>query len=166
MKKLRLLRDALLILVTITSVIAAILAIYYKASFLTVTSRSMEPTIRAGDILLTREIDKHETERNDVIVLPAPDNEKIFYSHRVIEVSNKSGDVVVTTKGDANPKRDSWQMEITSKEVPKVVAVIPTAPIFNNSIGRRAIFNFLLIGGFALFLLASWRLIARRFIRE
>lgn len=141
--------------------LAAISAFYFQTSFVTVTSRSMEPTIKAGDTLLARQISTSDINRNDIVILPYPDVEGLRYTHRVTSVKNDSGEIFVTTKGDANPKPDSWTLQITSEKVPKVIAVIPTEAIFTGPIERRWIFYGFLYGGAALGLYASWRLVRR-----
>ena len=69
--------------------------------------------------------------------------------------------MIVSTKGDANPKVDSWELKITSADVPKVMAVIPTALIFNGPIERKWIYYGLFYGGALLGLYGSWRLVKR-----
>jgi signal peptidase I len=162
MKPIRVFRDVVLALTAVSLAIAAGLSIYFQLSFLTITSRSMEPTISAGDMVLTRPIPVAEIRSRDVVVLPVPDVEGLRYSHRVMSVTREFDDVVVTTKGDANPKPDAWTLQITSQEVPKVVAVIPTAPILNGPIERKWIYYGLFYGGAALGLYASWMLVRRK----
>jgi signal peptidase len=162
MKPIRVFRDVVLALTAVSLAIAAGLSIYFQLSFLTITSRSMEPTISAGDMVLTRPIPVAEIRSRDVVVLPVPDGEGLRYSHRVMSVTREFDDVVVTTKGDANPKPDAWTLQITSQEVPKVVAVIPTAPILNGPIERKWIYYGLFYGGAALGLYASWMLVRRK----
>ena len=77
-------------------------------------------------------------------------------------VNQTSGDVVVKTKGDANPNPDSWELTITSEKVPKIVAVIPTAAIFNGPVERKWIYYGLFYGGALLALYGSWRLLRKR----
>ena len=162
MKPIRVFRDVVLALTAVSLAIAAGLSIYFQLSFLTITSRSMEPTISAGDMVLTRPIPVAEIRSRDVVVLPVPDVEGLRYSHRVMSVTREFDDVVVTTKGDANPKPDAWTLQITSQEVPKVIAVIPTAPILNGPIERKWIYYGLFYGGAALGLYASWMLVRRK----
>lgn len=79
-------------------------------------------------------------------------------------VKKDTSGVAVTTKGDANPKPDSWELNIlniTSEKVPKVMAVIPTAPIFNGPMERKWIYYGFFYGGAILGLYGSWRLVKR-----
>lgn len=137
------------------------MSFYFQTSFLTITSRSMEPTIQAGDMVLTRQISTQEIRSRDVVILPVPDALGVNYSHRVVSVRKAENSVAVTTKGDANPKPDSWELNITSSEVPKVMAVIPTAFIFDGPIERKWIFYGLFYGGALLALYGAVRLLKR-----
>jgi signal peptidase I len=161
MKTLRVIKDVTLAVTAIAFVMGAVLSFYFQTSFLTVTSRSMEPTISAGDMVLTRQFPAKEIRARDVVILPVPDAPGFNYSHRVIAIKKEADGVVVTTKGDGNPKPDSWELKITSEEVPRVLSVIPTAPIFNGPIERKWIYYGLFYGGAVLGLYGSWRLLKR-----
>ena len=110
--------------------IGATASIYFQSSFLVVTSRSMEPTIKAGDTILVRPINSFAVKQKDVVVLPVPDAPGVRYAHRVIAVSQELNGVVMKTQGDANPNPDAWSIEVTDKKVPKVVAILPTSIFF------------------------------------
>lgn len=159
MKTIRILKDFALIVLALILVPTAIFFIQAKASFLIVTSRSMEPTIKAGDTVLTRQVPRTTVKPKEIIVLPVPDNAALKYSHRVISAKNVQSGTILKTKGDANPNIDSWNMKVTSDQVPEVMAVIPTASIFNGPISRRTIFLTLFYTGILLFGVAFWRLV-------
>lgn len=159
MKLSHFIRDTSLVLLTLTLVPAAIFAIYSKADFLVVTSRSMEPTINAGDMVITRAAPRTDIEVNEIVVLPVPDNPRLRYSHRVVSAQNVPSGTIIKTRGDANPEDDAWAMRVTSDLVPKVIAVIPTAPIFNGPISRRTIINSLFALGIFLFGFGALRLV-------
>lgn len=151
--------DAILLLLAVAFVVTATITINNKIALQTVTSNSMEPYIEAGDILLTRQVATESLRLRDVVVLPIPESRELRYTHRVIELAKKAGNIVIKTKGDANPNPDEWELEITSEQIPKVIAVIPTSPILDSSLGRRALFFSLLGGGVLLLLLGFWRLV-------
>lgn len=159
MKVTKTIGDVLLIILTLTIVPAAGLAIYSKVSFLTVTSRSMEPTIASGDTLITRQVPRGDVAPSEIIVLPVPDNPTLRYAHRVVSAQNEATGTILKTKGDANPSLDSWTMRITSDVVPRVIGVIPTSAIFNGPISRPSAFVGLLTLGALLLVLAIVRLI-------
>jgi signal peptidase I len=161
MKVVGVIRDSLLIAIALVVACGAVLAIYFGAGFLTITSQSMEPTFRAGDMVLTRTIPVNQVKVRDVLVLPVPENKALRYSHRVVSLQRTNDGLHVTTQGDANPKPDSWKLEITSDQVTKVISVMRTAPIFNGPISRSTIYYGLFYGGAVLALFGAWRLVRR-----
>lgn len=100
----------------------------------------MEPTIKAGDMVVTRLIPLKNIATRDIVVLPLPESPSIRYAHRIISVERGDAGVNLKTKGDANPNPDSWNLEVRSKKVTQVMAVIPTARIFSGAIERKWIY--------------------------
>ena len=143
-------RDIGLIFTALSSITIAVLAIYLQSTFLVVTSRSMEPNIQAGDTLITRMVEREKIQVDKVLVLPVPDSTGATYSHRVIDVKQRNSEVILKTKGDGNPKPDDWTLEIRSKKVPEVIAVIPTTLLFNGPVSRENLVLSLFTGGLAL----------------
>ena len=154
--------DALLLLLAFASVAAATITVNNKLALQTVTSNSMEPYMQAGDILLTRQVSTDSVRLQDVVVLPIPESRDLRYTHRIIDLEKEAGNIVIKTKGDANPIPDEWSLEITSEQIPKVIAVIPSAPVLDSPIGRRTLFLSLLGGGVLLLLLGFWRIVKGR----
>jgi signal peptidase I len=161
MRTVRLIKDITFATTALLFVLAAIFSVYFRAGFLTITSRSMEPTIKAGDMVLTRMIPTKDIQSRDIVVLPLPENKNMRYSHRVISVKESGGDLVVKTQGDANPNPDKWELAITSEDASKVVAVIPTAKVFNGPVERKWIYYGLFYGGALLALYGAWRLVKK-----
>ena len=154
--------DAIFLLLAVASLAAATITVNNKIALQTVTSNSMEPYMQAGDILLTRQVSTDSVQLRDVVVLPIPESRDLRYTHRVLELAKKAGNIVIKTKGDANPIPDEWSLEITSEQIPKVIAVIPSAPVLDSPIGRRTLFLSLLGGGVLLLLLGFWRIVKGR----
>jgi len=65
-----------------------------------ITSGSMWPALKKGDIILIKGVDRSELEIGDIIVY---ENERGFTIHRIIELNEKT----LKTKGDANNISDS-----------------------------------------------------------
>ncbi len=65
-----------------------------------ITSGSMWPALKKGDIILIKGVDKSELEIGDIIVY---ENERGFTIHRIVELDEKT----LKTKGDANNISDS-----------------------------------------------------------
>lgn len=161
MRTVRLIKDIVFAVTALLFVLAAIFSVYFQTGFLTITSRSMEPTIKAGDMVLTRMIPAKEIQPRDIVVLPLPENKSMRYSHRVISVDQNRGEIVVKTQGDANPTPDAWTLEIKSEDATKVMAVLPTARILNGPIDRKWMYYGLFYGGALLALYGAWRLLKK-----
>ncbi|UCF08925.1 MAG: signal peptidase I [Thermoplasmata archaeon] len=69
--------------------------------FTVITSDSMAPTFSKGDMVLMTQYS--EPDEGDIIMFSAP-NEQMPVVHRVHDVEGDN----ITTKGDFNPKEDSW----------------------------------------------------------
>ncbi len=93
----------------------------YKA--LIVTSGSMEPAIKTGSMVLVRPTDLYKS--GDVITFGGGTS-RIPTTHRIIDVSVKSGVEYYKTKGDANENVDN--LEVSKNDVlGKVILDIPYA---------------------------------------
>lgn len=76
---------------------------------LIVLTGSMDPTIKAGDLIVTKKIDAEDVKVGDVISFFDPDgNGSTIVTHRVIsiEIDENSGEMVFRTKGDNNDIAD------------------------------------------------------------
>lgn len=71
-----------------------------------VTSDSMSPLIRAGDVVLTRSVERADVRRGDVILVDDPGRDQPLL-HRVSAIV----DGRIVTKGDANPTPDRYSDE-------------------------------------------------------
>ncbi|MFL6237892.1 MAG: signal peptidase I [Actinomycetes bacterium] len=89
-----------------------------------VLTGSMRPTYAPGDVILTRRVDVHSLRPGDIAVF-VPPGETAAFAHRVTSVSTHDGQVVVTTKGDANPAADPWHAKLNGSTVPKVIGTLP-----------------------------------------
>jgi len=72
-----------------------------------VLSGSMEPTIKPGDVVITRSADPSAIESGDVITYERASMDAPV-THRVIEVREQEGQLVFQTKGDGNEEPDSY----------------------------------------------------------
>lgn len=130
MKRFQLVADLFLGIAAISSLAVAIFFIYFQASFVTITSKSMEPALKLGDLAITQKIPRLEIERGDILVLPHPENKDVKFAHRVVKVDRKTGATVIETKGDANPNIDAWRLQVMSREVPRISLVLHRPRIF------------------------------------
>jgi len=70
-----------------------------------VTSSSMEPTYKKGDLLIVVKADPKNLKVGDVIVFNAPWSSKPVV-HRIVRIENRSGVIRFYTKGDNNMVQD------------------------------------------------------------
>src|SRR5436305_6008331 len=119
-----------LLLVAVVVVAAAGGLVYLRAwpPMATVMSGSMEPTIKTGDVVLLKHMDR-APRVGDVIAVDVPDIARSRYGypsvvvHRVVRIA-PNGDI--TTKGDARPKPDPFTVRRGSVKA-RVAADIPAA---------------------------------------
>lgn len=72
-----------------------------------VLSGSMYPEFDAGDLILLKEVDAEEVQKDDVICYFSDGNKETAITHRVMDVQkDDEGNPVFVTKGDANDSED------------------------------------------------------------
>lgn len=76
----------------------------FGVRFMSVLSGSMEPAIRAGDMVVIKYADPDQIKSGDVITYMA--DEDFYITHRVVGISYERGKRVFRTKGDANNTDD------------------------------------------------------------
>lgn len=88
-------------------IIVSILPLPKNYNLYSVHSGSMEPTIRIGDLILTKEAETYQ--KGDVVTfLPSDVKDKTnSVTHRIVEINKQRGVKTFTTKGDANQSADS-----------------------------------------------------------
>ncbi len=69
----------------------------------TVLSGSMEPAIHTGSLIFVKPLESYN--EGDIITVPTRDGKKTV-THRVISKTEKNGEVIFKTKGDANDSED------------------------------------------------------------
>ncbi len=101
------------ILISMIVVFSLMLILGYR--FLVITSTSMEPTLKVGDLVVVS--NSHDISEGDIIAFII--GSKIVI-HRVVEVTHESGSMKYYTKGDALDHRDPWKInagECLGKEI-------------------------------------------------
>ena len=75
-----------------------------------IQTQSMEPTIKAGDVVIGKEVDFNTLKEGDIITYWTTDEQKILNTHRITKViSNGKGSVPsFKTKGDNNQIEDEY----------------------------------------------------------
>ena len=132
----RIVRDSALVLGVLATIGLALLVVVVHFHFMRVISPSMEPAVRVGNVVVLKPISTMNLVEGQVVILPVPDEGGVMYAHRLTSVREVDGKVVVTTKGDANPAADPWELQIESASVPLVVGQIPVPGVFAGLGGR------------------------------
>ncbi len=122
-----------------------------------VTSGSMEPAIRRGDVVFTRDVQINENkptdslgiEVDDVISYSGVDNKNLTVTHRVVARTVTDDGVIFETKGDAVDDK-SFALVPGARVTGKVVAVIPSLGLVLIALSSR-----LLIAASAVLLLTA-----------
>jgi signal peptidase I len=90
-----------------------------------VASGSMKPAMQVGSVALTREVDARSIAVGDIINFRRP-GEGVTTTHRVVDRKVEAGQVVFTTKGDANASPDPNPVYV-DRNINKVEYVVPAA---------------------------------------
>jgi signal peptidase len=75
---------------------------------LVVLSGSMQPTLHAGDVIITVNTPVRSLQVNDIITYRSPDNAKSLVTHRIINIHDDGQVLTFKTKGDANEDPDQY----------------------------------------------------------
>jgi len=125
-----------------------------------VTSGSMEPVLKTGDVLYISKVDADKIKAGEIITFYSNDR-KITITHRCIEVLHQDNKTFFRTKGDANENNDTFLVPQNA-----LVGRVPNAKIFGHAIyakiprlGYLSYFIHTKIGFFLLILLPGYLLI-------
>ena len=90
-----------------------------------VTGRSMTGTISIGSLVYSDPVPVQTLRVGDIITFVPPDIDENV-THRIVGLRTASdGTLRISTKGDAVPTRDPWQITPTTAELPREVMAIP-----------------------------------------
>lgn len=144
----RSLADLIILVVAASGAFAAYAVVAQDVRMVRVISDSMAPKFHRGDILIVKPEQTRKLSVGEIAVLPLLDGSGGYYIHRIVKVAQaENGAITITTKGDANPIADRWQLDITSQKVPTYLAQIPMSviPIFKASNGVIATLSLLFL---------------------
>jgi signal peptidase len=90
-----------------------------------VTGRSMTGTISIGSLVYSDPVPVQSLRVGDIITFVPPDIDENV-THRIVGLRTASdGTLRISTKGDAVPNKDPWQVKPTTAELPREVMAIP-----------------------------------------
>src|SRR4051794_16352797 len=91
-----------------------------------VLAGSMEPHLGVGSVTVAKPVPASTIRVGDVITFQRPDARGETVTHRVVRITKRDGLRLYSTKGDANPTADPWQLSLPGR-VGKNVADVPYA---------------------------------------
>ena len=113
--------DAMIETIKTVLLIALLLETYMGAAYISnnftplmvVTTGSMEPTIKVGDLIYVKGVAPSDIQVGDIITFKPPSSyiQGTLITHRVTEVTYDSNEVYYKTKGDANNAVDPWTVK-------------------------------------------------------
>lgn len=114
---------AAIVTISLSAAVALCLALVgYRP--LIVRSGSMEPAVHVGDVVLVEDVRVRQLEVGDIATVPDPDEVSDTLTHRVRAITNIDGDVILTTRGDANENDETFSLPAETI-VGRVVTRIP-----------------------------------------
>jgi signal peptidase I len=149
--------------VTFVAAYAGLLVAGYKP--VAVYSGSMVPTLGVGSLAVDRVVTARSVRVGDVITFDDPYVKGRLVTHRVVKIVPTKHGLAYRTKGDANPARDPWAIQLGGN-VGRVAFEVPFAGYVLWYAHTREVRGALL-GLFVMFLLFSalrriWRSDTRR----
>ena len=105
--------------------------------FLVVLSGSMQPSINAGDVVVTISEKPYNIEIDDVITFKdaGSENADRLVTHRVVDIKREGDQIYFQTKGDANENPDS-ELVSSSRLYGCVVFTIPFVGYIPHFVGQ------------------------------
>ena len=119
MAAMRVVGNVLLWVVALLGVVSGAIWIANKADRLLpviVSSGSMEPEIRNGDLLIATRTDVADLRPGDIATLPSPARPRTLITHRIVTVVPRADGVAIRMKGDANTALDPGEYVVQSGE--------------------------------------------------
>lgn len=134
-KKFSIIKDIAIIVIGVVLIWFAVKVIFNVDNpFYVVSSGSMIPVLNVGDILIVKDGNTFNSLKvGDIIVFNRPQGGDRVIVHRIIELSDRFGEKVIVTKGDANdgiipgtdfPIREKDYIGTVAYTVPKVGLVL------------------------------------------
>jgi signal peptidase len=134
-KKYSIIKDIAIIVIGVVLIWFAVKVVFNVDNpFYVVSSGSMIPVLNVGDILIVKDGNTFNSLKvGDIIVFNRPQGGDRVIVHRIIEISDRFGEKVIVTKGDANdgiipgtdfPIREKDYIGTLAYTVPKVGLVL------------------------------------------
>lgn len=109
-------------------------AVYISNNFtplMVVTTGSMEPTIKVGDLIYVKGVSPSDLQVGDIITFTPPSDyvRGSLVTHRIVEIIYVNDDISFKTKGDNNDSTDPWTIS-SDAIVGRQTAILPNVGSF------------------------------------
>jgi len=141
---------AALLCATCLYLLAMALPPLFGARLIRVSASGMEPALRSGDLLITRDVTPSSIRPGDVVLYREPGLPAQLVAHRVAEVHNDGGVIALETAGDSLGERDPWRVDAADVLGRKSATLDGAGWIVDTLRSRRAALLFLLVPALAL----------------
>jgi signal peptidase I len=85
--------------------------------FTVISTGSMRPTLKPGDVAVLTSEPTTDLQRGQVVAFHPPGEPQLTVLHRVFSVHRVSNGVIIQTKGDANNTTDQWNARIVADTI-------------------------------------------------
>jgi len=102
---------------------------YYGNEIMVVTSTSMLPALKPNDLIIVEPATIDQIKVGDIITFNSHIEHWGIVAHRAVEVTDRDGEIQISTKGDNIEREDGWHIT-ESDLVGRVIEVIPALGIF------------------------------------
>lgn len=116
-----------------------------------VLSGSMEPALKVGGVIVTKQVSLKDVKKGDVISYR---REGMPITHRVIDITSQDGKISFQTKGDANEDPDPYTVIPKGERVAKTILFLPYFGFLAGLMKNKM--NFLFLVGIPAVLLIAW----------
>jgi signal peptidase I len=138
---------------TVLFLLLLILAFIFFNSFMpnkilqafTVTSGSMEPSIKTGSMIFTLKTDNAQLKKGDVIAFTSAGDDKVTVTHRIIEVWKEDGSFSYRTKGDMNDGADIDKVAANQIKGKVLFSIPQLGYLSANMKNPRSLFLFIIV---------------------
>jgi len=101
---------------------------YYGNEIMVVTSTSMVPVLNPNDLIIVEPATIDQIKVGDIITFDSHMEDWGIIAHRAIEVTERGGEIAISTKGDNVETKDGWRVK-DSDLTGRVIEIIPTLGI-------------------------------------
>ena len=106
-----------------------------------ILSGSMRPGFPIGGVVVAERVPSRSLQVGDVAVFHPPGAVDVTYVHRIVWMRRQGDELLIRTKGDANPVNDPWTLHLRGRDAYEARFTLPllgyAAVWLHSPVGRR-----------------------------